>query len=346
MYRDKRSIKEAFRSGLPFYFGTNSSVEFAKFRKKFEAVTQYARVQTSSFLTEGTIRYQLILLYSSFIWVIIHYFGLTELNILDQTLEVNEKLVVAFPFFTGILAAIFISKVFLDYRVHQIDIGPSEFSVTDAIEYMNLGQGKARIDEHYWPQLFDKIEHARQVYREASDAAMESSHQRNIPEMSSRLPEIDDLRKIRKLDSVIATRESFSKEVSDALAVDIQTFQTKASEALAFYDERLVHEIGELEDRFSLNWERSKRIKDAYDAVLSKWLDARNDLVRERVNVVIGSSEYKRASQLLRTLKRAKWIRTATLIMEIAFPILFAVLVQTIYWRDILLLIQGSNPAN
>lgn len=320
--KTKAEIQELIRNNLPIVFGKTESVESDAFRKKYEAMIDYATAVSGPFLGTETIRYQSMLLYVSLLFLSVSLFRIANIKIGESAIAVDRKLLVIYAIFIGVVALVFLTKAHMDYRRASF-VREKGQAYTELRELMVIGLLRSRIQECFWLETFDTIGRSYKRYDDAVGATLHKHP--DFKHISIQVINLDrtELNKNADTKAEITKQDASLAVLAAELADDEKRFQEEADTALSIARAQPA-------DPFNGSWEEaSEKIHAAYAEHLRKWLGARNELVSEHLDLALEGMkknlELNRLEAMRAILKRVWTIRRIYAALEIFAPVAFAI---------------------
>lgn len=139
MAQDSGEIEQSIRNGLPILFGEAETVDSSLYLAKRKAATEYAIAATGPFLTSETIRYQSILLYVSLVYITVSLFKVGTFKLGDAMISVDHRFSILYGCFILAMAAIFVTKSYVDYSRVQFTREKDDHAFAELSELISLG---------------------------------------------------------------------------------------------------------------------------------------------------------------------------------------------------------------
>ena len=319
----KAEIEQSIRNNLPIIFGDIDSVDRDAFRQKYDALVDYAATVSAPFLGAETIRYQSMLLYVSLLFLSVSLFRIGKIKIGESLVSVDAKLLVIYALFIGAITVVFLTKAYVDYQRARFVRARNDQARLELRELMTVGLLRKHIQEYFWLEMFDAIGRSYKAYDDAARATLNKPPEFKHISMQALSLDRTALSKNSDTKAEIARQDAYLATLVAELTDDENPFRKEAEAILS-------SARAQPEDPLMAYSARSyEEIRAAYDQTLGKWLDARNHLTDEHLDIVMENMgkgpEVHRLEAMVHVLKRMGSIRRIYAALEIVTPVAFAI---------------------
>jgi hypothetical protein len=338
----KEEIEDSIKDNLPILFRGAEEVDRATIAEKHNAFIDYLITASAPSLSTETSRYQSIVLCGSVFLLFVKFTHIftpkpATVTIFGIITPLNGSLVAIYSVFLAVVVGFSLIKAWVDIERVRFSREKNKNSITDLVALFWGGFSKRYIQIAFWLKISDAIGRSYKVYDDVVKISGDSAALVEDQESSNFPLDLDSLQQNPVCAVEISRLETYLANINEDLAAAEKRFcQLKAAPVITdppdeekifvtFKVDRELKELWEKNQRLEDDIRADDRIREAYEATLEPWVEARIKLSIKALKFVAEMSAYptqlERMKKALSRLVVARWI---SFLIEVVAPTFLA----------------------
>lgn len=312
---DQQEIEQSIREEFPILFLGADTLDPEQYLEKRNQLIDYGVAVSQPFLSAETIRYQSILLYASLIFLSVSLLRIGKLKIGEELVAVDNRLLLFYEIFVGLVALIFVMKAYIDFGRARLGRAKNDFVWSQFTEFLAISRFRKQLQHYFWCETFDRIGASYKAYSDAQAKVLNKPAGLDLSSVKMQFLKIDELRKLSELKPAIVAHEKFLATLTAQLSKDESRFNDRVDRVFQLAARS---EPDDFLDCYT-------PVHAAYEETLDPWLEARNNLSSEHLDSGLkDSADLARLDHQRVLVQRIVRLRRLYAAIEIGAPILFA----------------------